>query len=1115
MDKNLVATPDEEDQQTVTATVTETLLRLEAELRKLKDKTETDIKATNEYIQQQSHSNGMSNKLIQSSIQNLETDVQELQDARAELQLDITQLRQQFQQQQQQATSAATGNGNPTANTSSPLGIHVPSIFQRNVTNNSLPSDTFTLMMTSPLLSQAWLLGLLTFAFQMVLIFMIGSDQIQESVKSSDFNVPFKVDTIVRAGQLFTIVFALATQNDITTSVRFLVMFWKDPHWHRTVLKREEGSPPPTTTEWVIHILLSNILKLIQGLLVMLITFVVIVQSDNIIDLLKDFTALMVLSETDNIFFSLAANGYLGSELQMKTIDARDIQIVDEASTRDVTSSSASSNKDFLIRPIILLIITTAMIGGWLSIVINQLNGKYFRQRYSECNMTGAFELAKEHFGNEFCYGGPLNTLACEFEGGDCINFNLAFPLCKGDDRTQVEELVGNGFCDPLFRNADCDFDGGDCCPYEIINDPSFGDGVCDARMNTEGCGYDNGDCLEYNRDFKGCPLDVVFDNPLFGDGQCNGGIISTEVCRYDNGDCNDFYLAYPDCPLENIAQIEGADEVVIGDGLCNSGIFNTEECGYMFGDCNRGQLGQTVVIPDDVKNIRDLYFSKSMSLDGSTMAFGLWATREDGSWDFNSPGFVKVLRYDITRKMWLQLGGNIIGDVIAFGYGTSLSSSGNHIAIFSRSAVRVFQLNTTSNDGWSQVGQKITSDMGDANGVLSANAQRLAFIRPKESIQIFIYHLEPSSSTGQRWVNGAQNIINPGIGDGQSVSKIQLKFNSLDASRLLINTESTTKVFQMNSNSTHKSWIPLGQKITSPFTTSSAISADGSRIAVPSNSTTADAPGQVSIFDYDAEQKKWITVGDPIISGTSSSGDGFGYGTTMSSDGKILVIGSNTPSCGENNRNQFDTEVCKKGSIELYNYHSEVHQFKEVIPHSSFQAANGNVLNLASFSFGTSIFGLHFSLSGNGSVLSMSGFNVDEQNTFAQVYNLNDLFYTKCAVSDPDWVNDGYCDDRPPFNTNDCGFDGGDCTLKPVDGYPDCFVNIPGLIGNGACSDYPPYNTEDCGFDGGDCTLKEVERFPGCYVYNPDNIGDGWCDEFELPYYNTEACGFDGGDCL
>ncbi len=121
-------------------------------------------------------------------------------------------------------------------------------------------------------------------------------------------------------------------------------MFWKNnSHWDRTLLNRDENASPLTRIEWIIHILIPNVLKFIQGILVLFVTFVAIVQSDNIIELLKDFATLMVLSETDCIFFQIVANGYLGPELQMKSIEARVIKVESESVSSDDSHGTTHS----------------------------------------------------------------------------------------------------------------------------------------------------------------------------------------------------------------------------------------------------------------------------------------------------------------------------------------------------------------------------------------------------------------------------------------------------------------------------------------------------------------------------------------------------------------------------------------------------------------------------------------------------------------------------------------------------------------------------------------------------------------------------------------------------
>ena len=35
---------------------------------------------------------------------------------------------------------------------------------------------------------------------------------------------------------------------------------------------------------------------------------------------------------------------------------------------------------------------------------------------------------------------------------------------------------------------------------------------------------------------------------------------------------------------------------------------------------------------------------------------------------------------------------------------------------------------------------------------------------------------------------------------------------------------------------------------------------------------------------------------------------------------------------------------------------------------------------------------------------------------------------------------------------------------------YPDCEASLPSRIGDGDCDNYDSYNSEACGYDGGDC---------------------------------------------
>jgi hypothetical protein len=135
------------------------------------------------------------------------------------------------------------------------------------------------------------------------------------------------------------------------------------------------------------------------------------------------------------------------------------------------------------------------------------------------------------------------------------------------------------------------------------------------------------------------------------------------------------------------------------------------------------------------------------------------------------------------------------------------------------------------------------------------------------------------------------------------------------------------------------------------------------------------------------------------------------------------------------------------------------------------------------------------------------------------------DVFLPNCTVEYPSYIGDGFCDGGE-YNTEECGYDGGDCCPPGLFGrncelnFTNCNVDVPQAVGNCLCNG-KPYNTEECGYDGGDCCPPgfvgpncDIVDYPNCTVDVPNWIGDGWCDWDLDGDYNTENCGWDGGDC-
>ena len=475
--------------------------------------------------------------------------------------------------------------------------------------------DSYMLMVVSndP---KAWNLGFMVFLMQVVLSVMILLDQLSNNQENSihlPFNgSPFKSFSVTTA-QFVSILLSIFWQTDIQTSIQMFGMlrYRKNEGWPHQEIDAKDGTP----WTWLDKIFLPNSLRFVAGLLALTNSFFIILQSDNVIDLFKDFTALILISEIDNLAFSLANQNNFGYELKDKADKINKVELV------------IDDKKKQKIRRIAFLAIFAGMVGCWSYYVHRQLYSVHehvegIRKRYPKCKALNETDYLSFYlsslFGDGRCdHYGEYNKPECGYEGGDC--FDNYFPKCKVENT----DFIGDGTCSPgtEYDTKECGYDGGDCfykhypnckvagsshwignnrCDdfYEKHNTPEcrfdggdcfyenfpnckveytdlIGDGNCllYTEYDTKECGYDGGDCL-----FKRYPNCTVEKPHWIGNNGCDSGEYNTPECGFEDGDCDDFNANYPNCKV--------GKPYWIGNGYCDSREYNTPECGYDGGDC-------------------------------------------------------------------------------------------------------------------------------------------------------------------------------------------------------------------------------------------------------------------------------------------------------------------------------------------------------------------------------------------------------------------------------------------------------------------------------------------------------------------------------------------------
>lgn len=276
----------------------------------------------------------------------------------------------------------------------------------------SFDMDTFSLMMLHPVYSHEWLLGVFVIVFVwMFMILIIYDAQSQADEAGTPLGIPYSVPIEVTIGQIFSVLVCVSAQTDILSSIRLWLglRFNEESEWNTIV--HLEGDENRTFKNWMIRIFTPIIAKMITGLIILTVNFITIVQANDIVELMMDVGALLLLQKMPEYLFLLAQYGFLGQKFEDTSKDLLEHSFPDPLPFSCVKSF-------FNLRVVIFLTLTLGLGGACGFMLQNQLSGEYFRQQYPYCDITKDQLLS---FGNNVCDGFPsiLNTIDCDFDGGD------------------------------------------------------------------------------------------------------------------------------------------------------------------------------------------------------------------------------------------------------------------------------------------------------------------------------------------------------------------------------------------------------------------------------------------------------------------------------------------------------------------------------------------------------------------------------------------------------------------------------------------------------------------------------------------------------------------------
>jgi len=248
-------------------------------------------------------------------------------------------------------------------------GAHSGLVSNKPKSYVKLPHDVYSLLYFTVPGSLGFFFAVGTFFFQLLILTLIMIDIVDAENEGNPLNIPAGVSTVVRISQFLAILVAVSTQDDLITSVNAMHTGYDGR------IERREGTGG-RYWQWVVSV--SG--RFLEGSLCLAVTFILIMQSSDVVGLFLDFLAVTFVSTLDDIAFALAQDGYFSKTLNKETNEV--------AKTRIPKPDHPNHH---LFRPFVFAIVSVSMLAGWGVVSASQKNGQYL-----SCDRIGV------QFGDEF-----------------------------------------------------------------------------------------------------------------------------------------------------------------------------------------------------------------------------------------------------------------------------------------------------------------------------------------------------------------------------------------------------------------------------------------------------------------------------------------------------------------------------------------------------------------------------------------------------------------------------------------------------------------------------------------------------------------------------------------
>ena len=231
-------------------------------------------------------------------------------------------------------------------------------------------------------------LGWFIFLVQLLLMALLVANRIDFPSKDNPFRIPGNVPPSVRIAQCFALLISVMLQDDFFIGLMYLTEGYNTDDSHGTSTRSSSATDQDQFRFRKWSWFTSFGLRLVQGAVLLTLSFLLVIQEQDVFSLLLNLTGIQFVSALDDVAYQLAERGYFGQRNQETAEKIQQVMYHLPTGTKDRATGMQGRRRNSAVfhntssvervtwskqlHVIVLLLVLVLLYGGWGVIVYQQ-----------------------------------------------------------------------------------------------------------------------------------------------------------------------------------------------------------------------------------------------------------------------------------------------------------------------------------------------------------------------------------------------------------------------------------------------------------------------------------------------------------------------------------------------------------------------------------------------------------------------------------------------------------------------------------------------------------------------------------------------------------------------